>query len=254
MSAVLEFDNLHYTFPGSDTPALRGASLRIEAGRRIALLGRNGAGKSTLFLHGNGILRPAAGQVRLNKRPLEYTRRGLLHVRRQVGLIFQNPDDQLFSASVRQDISFGPLNLGLSVDETRRRVAEAADLCGVSDLLDRPTHALSGGQKTRVALAGVLAMRPDILLVDEATSGLDPWMRQQVFDIFDRLVERGATVALATHDLDAAQYWADTVAVMDEGRVIAVAPSAQIFADPELRALLGPVEARGERREVRGER
>lgn len=240
MSAVLEFDNLHYTFPGSDTPALRGASLRIEAGRRIVLLGRNGAGKSTLLLHGNGILRPTVGQVRLNGALLEYSRRSLLRVRRLVGLVFQNPDDQLFSASVLQDISFGPLNLGLSMDEVRRRVAEAADLCGVSDLLERPTHALSGGQKTRVALAGVLAMGPDILLVDEATSGLDPWMRWQVFDIFDRLVERGATVVLATHDLDAAQRWADTVVVMNEGRVIAVAPSAQVFADPELQSLLGP--------------
>lgn len=244
MSIVLEFDNLHYTFPGSDAPALCGASLRIEGGRRIALLGRNGAGKSTLFLHGNGILRPVAGQVRLNGMPLEYTRRDLLRVRRQVGLVFQNPDDQLFSASVRQDISFGPLNLGLSTDEVRRRMAEAADLCGVSDLLDRPTHALSGGQKTRVALAGVLAMEPDILLVDEATSGLDPWMRQQVFDIFDRLVERGATVALATHDLDAAQHWADTVVIMSEGRVIAAVPSAQVFGDPELRALAGPAGGR----------
>ncbi len=241
MSAVLEFDNLHYTFPGSDMPALRGASLRIEAGRRIVLLGRNGAGKSTLLLHGNGILRPTAGQVRLNGALLEYSRRGLLRVRRLVGLVFQNPDDQLFSASVLQDISFGPLNLGLSMDEVRRRVAEAADLCGVSNLLERPTHALSGGQKTRVALAGVLAMGPDILLVDEATSGLDPWMRRQVFDIFDRLVERGATVVLATHDLDAARHWADTVVVMNEGRVIAVAPSAQVFADPELQSLLGPV-------------
>lgn len=245
MSAVLEFDNLHYTFPGSDTPALCGASLRIETGRRIALVGRNGAGKSTLLLHGNGILRPSAGQVRLNGEPLEYTRRGLLRVRRQVGLVFQNPDDQLFSASVRQDISFGPLNLGLSIDEAHRRVAEAADLCGVSDLLDRPTHALSGGQKTRVALAGVLAMRPDILLVDEATSGLDPWMRQQIFDIFNQLVERGAAVALATHDLDAAQHWADIVVIVSEGRVAVAAPSAQIFADPELRALLGPVGKHG---------
>lgn len=240
MSALIEFDNLHYTFPGSRMPALRGATLRIEAGQRIVLLGRNGAGKSTLLLHANGILRPAAGQVRLNGKPLEYTRRGLLMVRRQVGVVFQNPDDQLFSASVRQDISFGPLNLGLSIDEVRHRVAAAADLCGVGDLLDRPTHALSGGQKTRVALAGVLAMGPDILLVDEATSGLDPWMRRQIFAIFNRLVERGTTVVLATHDLDAAQHWADTVVVMHEGRVAVAAPATKVFTDPELRAQVGP--------------
>jgi cobalt transport protein ATP-binding subunit len=217
MSALLEFDDLHYTFPGSAIPALRGASLSIASGQRIALLGRNGAGKSTLLLHANGILRPAAGQVRLDGAPLEYTRRGLLRVRRQVGLVFQNPDDQLFSASVLQDISFGPMNLGLSITEVRRRVAEATDLCGISNLLDRPTHALSGGQKSLVALAGVLAMAPRILLVDETTSGLDPWMRHQIFAIFDRLVEQGVTVLLATHDLTVARQWADTVVVMHEG-------------------------------------
>ncbi len=245
MSVLLEFDDLYYTFPGSDTPALRGASLRVEQQRRIVLLGRNGVGKSTLLLHGNGLLRPTAGQVRLNGKPLDYSRRGLLDIRRRVGIVFQNPDDQLFSASVLQDISFGPLNLGLSRAEVRQRVAEAADLCDVTDLLDRPTHALSMGQKTRVALAGVLAMMPDALLVDEATSGLDPWMRQQVFGIFDRMVERGATVVLATHDLEAARRWADIVVVMDRGRVVAAAPPGDVFADPDLRRLIGPVEQNG---------
>jgi cobalt/nickel transport system ATP-binding protein len=240
MSALLEFDDLHYTFPGSDIPALRGASLSIAIGQRIALIGRNGAGKSTLLLHANGILRPAAGQVRLEGAPLEYTRRGLLRVRRQVGLVFQNPDDQLFSASVLQDISFGPMNLGLSITEVRRRVAEAADQCGIGNLLDRPTHALSSGQKSLVALAGVLAMAPRILLVDETTSGLDPWMRHQIFAIFDRLVEQGVTVLLATHDLTVARQWADTVVVMHEGRVVASAPPMQVFADPDLRVLVGP--------------
>ena len=240
MSALLEFDDLHYTFPCSDIPALRGASLSIAIGQRIALIGRNGAGKSTLLLHANGILRPAAGQVRLDGAPLEYTRRGLLRVRRQVGLVFQNPDDQLFSASVLQDISFGPMNLGLSIADVRRRVAEAADLCGISNLLDRPTHALSGGQKSLVALAGVLAMAPRVLLVDETTSGLDPWMRHQIFAIFDRLVEQGVTVLLATHDLTVARQWADTVVVMHEGRVVASAPPMQVFADPDLRVLVGP--------------
>ena len=240
MSALLEFDDLHYAFPGSAIPALRGASLSIATGQRIALLGRNGAGKSTLLLHANGILRPAAGQVRLEGAPLEYTRRGLLRVRRQVGLVFQNPDDQLFSASVLQDISFGPMNLGLSIADVRRRVAEAADLCGISNLLDRPTHALSGGQKSLVALAGVLAMAPRVLLVDETTSGLDPWMRHQIIAIFDRLVEQGVTVLLATHDLTVARQWADTVVVMHEGRVVASAPPMQVFADPDLRVLVGP--------------
>lgn len=243
MISVLEWENVHYTFPSASAPALRGASLRLEAGRRVALLGRNGAGKSTLLLHANGILRPSAGEVRVAGTPLDYSRRGLLTARRQVGLVFQNPDDQLFSASVAQDISFGPLNLGLSVNEARRRLAEAAELCDVTDLLERPTHALSGGQKTRVALAGVLAMEPQVILADEAIAGLDPWMRRQVFAIFNRLVGQGVTVLLATHDLEVARHWADDVAVMDAGRVIVAAPPAQVFADPALRELLGPVSA-----------
>jgi cobalt/nickel transport system ATP-binding protein len=243
MNAVLEWDNLYFTFPGAAAPALRGATLRLERGRRVVLLGRNGAGKSTLLLHANGILRPSAGAVRVGGAPLEYSRRGLLATRRQVGLVFQSPDDQLFSASVAQDISFGPLNLGLSIDETRQRVATAAELCAVTDLLDRPTHALSGGQKTRVALAGVLAMEPRVILADEATAGLDPWMRRQVFAIFNRLVGQGTTVLLATHDLDVARHWADLVAVMDAGQVVVAAPPAHVFADPALCELLGPVSA-----------
>jgi cobalt/nickel transport system ATP-binding protein len=242
MAALLELENLHYSFPGFDTPALRGASLRLEAGQRVALLGRNGAGKSTLLLHANGILRPAAGEVRVAGAPLVYTRRGLLAARRQVGLVFQNPDDQLFSASVAQDISFGPLNLGLDPVEARRRVAAAAELCDVSDLLDRPTHALSGGQKTRVALAGVLAMEPLIILADEVTAGLDPWMRRQVFTIFNRLVAQDTTVLLATHDVGVVQHWADLAVIMDAGRVVVAAPPAQTLANSELRRLLGPSE------------
>lgn len=240
MNPVLEWHELSFRFSGATAPALCGASLRLEEGQRVALLGRNGAGKSTLLLHANGILRPTAGEVRIAGTPLDYSRRGLLIARRQVGMIFQNPDDQLFSASVAQDISFGPLNLGLDAAETRQRVATAAALCEVSDLLDRPTHALSGGQKTRVALAGVLAMAPRVILADEATAGLDPWMRRQVFTIFNQLAATGVTVLLATHDLEVARNWADSVAIMDAGRVVAVAPPEQIFADPTLRRLIGP--------------
>lgn len=241
MTPVLEWVDIHYRFPASSTLALCGATLRLEAGQRTVLLGRNGAGKSTLLLQANGILRPSRGHVRVAGVPLDYSRRGLQAARRQVGLVFQNPDDQLFSASVAQDISFGPLNLGLSVAEARQRVAAAAARCAITDLLDRPTHALSGGQRTRVALAGVLAMEPRIILADEVTSGLDPWIRQQVFAVFNRLVAEGVSVVLASHDLEVARHWADLVAVMDAGRVVAAAPPYHIFADPALRELLGPV-------------
>ncbi len=231
MTALLELDALSYAYPGYTTPVLDGVTLRLEAGQKVALIGRNGSGKSTLLLHGNGILRPQRGQVRVGGQPMSYNQRALREWRRQVGLLLQSPDDQLFSASVAQDISFGPLNLGLSTQEARQRVEAAADLCGVSDLLERPTHALSGGEKARVALAGVLAMEPLVLLADEALANLDPWMRQQVIALFGHLVAQGKTVLLATHDLHMARTWAGRVVVLDGGRVVADGPPQHIFSD-----------------------
>ncbi len=242
MSAILTFTAVGYRFPASPLAALRDVSLQIEAGQRIALLGRNGAGKSTLLLLASGLIRPHQGEIRLNGAPIDYSRQGLRALRQQVGLVMQSPDDQLFSATVRQDISFGPLNLGWSEERTRRAVAEAADLCAVTDLLDRPTHALSGGQKARVALAGALAMGPRCLLIDEATSGLDLWARQQMVQVFDRLAAQGCTVVLATHDLALVRRWADHVIVLEAGNVAATAPAAQVWADPALRALIAPAE------------
>jgi cobalt/nickel transport system ATP-binding protein len=162
-----------------------------------------------------------------------------LELRHHVGIIFQNPDDQLFSASVAQDISFGPLNLGLSQAETRRRVQSVAELCDIVSLLDRPTHALSGGEKARVALAGVLAMEPSLLIADEVTANLDPWMRRQLFTIFQQLVAQGKTIVLATHEIEFARDWADIVVVMEAGSVIAAAAPDRIFADQELMARTG---------------
>lgn len=220
MILVLEADHLFYRYPGYDDYALRGTSLCLLSGQKVALMGRNGSGKSTLMLHCNGILRPERGEVRVAGVPMKYDRRSLQQWRQQVGLIFQQPDDQLFSASVLQDISFGPLNLGLSHDEARQKVAMVADLCNVTNLLDRPTHALSGGEKARVALAGVLAMEPKVILADEVTASLDPWMRRQVFAIFDQLVAQGKTIVLSTHDIHMAQAWADALVVMENGVVV----------------------------------
>ncbi|MDW8100923.1 MAG: ABC transporter ATP-binding protein [Anaerolineae bacterium] len=234
---LLELDSLVYRYPGRTELALAGASLRVSAGERMAIIGSNGSGKSTLLLHANGTLRPSGGQVRFAGKPVSYDRRGLLMLRRHVGIVFQNPDEQLFSASVAQDISFGPLNLGLDAKAARRRVEEAAELCGITHLLDRPTHALSGGEKTCVALAGVLAMNPQVIIADEVTSGLDPWMRDQVLAIFDRLARQGKAIVLSTHDLDVAWRWADQVAFMQAGRVLFVTPPKQMFTNPTILAL-----------------
>jgi cobalt/nickel transport system ATP-binding protein len=240
MTPALSFADLHFRYPGAATASLRGASFELPSACRAVLLGANGSGKSTLLLHGNGILRPDRGEVRVEGTPVRYDARGLTSLRSRVGLVLQQPDDQLFSASVAQDISFGPLNLGLDEAQARERVAEAAALCGVTELLDRPTHALSGGQKARVALAGVLAMAPKVLLADEVLGGLDPWMQHQALAIFDQLVSRGVAVLLSTHDLELARRWPDLAIVMAEGRVLAVDTPARIFADPGLRAALGP--------------
>lgn len=237
--SLLEVEDLHYGYPGQQRLALQGVNLSLSAGVKVALLGRNGSGKSTLILHCNGILQPSRGVVRFAGRVVTYQRAALLELRRQVGVIFQNPDDQLFSASVAQDISFGPLNLGLSQAEARRRVQAVAELCEITELLERPTHALSGGEKARVALAGVLAMEPALLLADEVTANLDPWMRRQLFTIFQRLVTQGKTIVLATHDVEFARYWADLVVVMEAGRVIAADTAATIFANQELMAQTG---------------
>ena len=236
---ILQFERVRYTYPGHTAPALDDLSLALPRGQRIVILGHNGAGKSSLFLHCNGILRPDAGVVRFDGQPIDYARRRLLDLRRRIGVVFQDADDQLFSASVQQDISFGPLNLGLSDAEVRRRVYVAAEQCDLRHLLERPTHALSGGEKARAALAGVLAMEPDVLLVDEPTASLDPLMRRQVFTIFQDLSEQGKTIILATHELELARHWADFIVVMHAGRAIGAGPRAQILADPLLLARIG---------------
>lgn len=234
MKPTLEFDEVYYRYAGQKQYALHGLNLALPPGENIALIGRNGAGKSTFFLHCNGLYRPQSGQVRFAGQPLAYDRFSLKQLRQHVGIVFQNADDQLFSASVAQDISFGPLNLGLSQAEVHYRVQMAADLCDIAGLLDRPTHALSGGEKARVALAGVLAMDPEILISDELLASLDPWVRLRILDIFARLRERGKTVIAATHDFKVVRRWASYVIVMDAGRAVFAGTPDQLLADQDL--------------------
>ena len=240
MKSILKLEGVHYSYPGALKPALRGIDLSLRRGEKVAVLGRNGSGKTTLFLHCNGILRPDQGRVYLAENQVRYDRGSLRELRRQVGIVFQNPDDQLFSASVMQDVSYGPLNLGLSQAEARRAVEVAAEQCGIVDLLERPTHALSGGQKARVALAGVLAMEPSVIIVDEVISSLDPWMRDQILRILHDLAVGGKAVVLATHDLALARYWADVVAILEGGRLLAIDKAEAVFSSESLVARLGP--------------
>ncbi|SOE02025.1 energy-coupling factor ABC transporter ATP-binding protein [Blastococcus haudaquaticus] len=201
-------------------PVLDGASLTVPAGRRLAVLGANGSGKTTLLRCLSGALRPAAGTVALDGVPLEHSRRGLRAHRQEVQLVLQDPDDQLFSASVAQDVSFGPLNLGLPEDDVRARVAEALALLAVDSLAARPTHQLSFGERKRVAIAGAVAMRPCVLLLDEPTAGLDPSAVAETLAALARLQEHDSTVVMSTHDVDLALRWADEVAVVVDRAVV----------------------------------
>lgn len=230
----LRFEDVVYSYPGIATPALSGVSAELRPGERVALVGPNGGGKSTFMLIANGILKPYSGTLFLDEQPVRYDRPGLVSLRHIVGVVFQNPEDQLFSASVMQDLSLGPLNLGLSESEARQRVLEVAELCGLSKLLDRPTHALSGGEKARAALAGILAMEPLYLFADEITNSLDPWMRVQIVNIFDQWVSQGHTVILSTHDWNLAASWAQTVLWIEKGRVLRQGPPAEVFAGQEM--------------------
>jgi cobalt/nickel transport system ATP-binding protein len=221
MIPIFEFKDIYYQYPAqAGRHALKGFSVAIPEGEKVAVVGRNGSGKSTFFLHCNGLYRPDSGIVYFKGEPLTYDRKSLKWLRQQVGLVFQNPDDQLFSASVAQDISFGPLNLGLDEAEARRRVQEAAEICGITDLLERPTHALSGGEKARVALAGVLAMEPEVLVADEPLASLDPWVRLTIFDILQKIYDQGKTILMATHNLSVVRYWSSYVVVLEAGRTV----------------------------------
>ncbi|RBY84275.1 energy-coupling factor ABC transporter ATP-binding protein [Blastococcus sp. TF02A-26] len=214
---------------------LDGASLTVPAGRRLALLGANGSGKTTLLRCLSGALEPAAGTIAVDGARLQHSRRGLRAHRQEVQLVLQDPDDQLFSASVAQDVSFGPLNLGLTEDAVRERVAEALALLAVDGLAARPTHQLSYGERKRVAIAGAVAMRPCVLLLDEPTAGLDPSAVAEALAALTRLEESGTTVVMSTHDVDLALRWADEVAVVVDRRVVQGDPAAML-GDDELLA------------------
>ena len=235
---LLTVQNVSYRYPDG-TPALDNCSLKVRRGSRTAVLGTNGAGKTTMFLHLNGILRPSAGQVLCSGVPLDYSRAGMKKLRSLVGLVFQNPDSQLFSASVREDVSFGPMNMGLPEREVRMRVEEALLAVGMTESADRPVHNLSYGQKKRVCIAGVLAMKPEIVVLDEPMAGLDAAMQEELLTVLNRLHSAGMTIIIATHDLDFAYGWADDGIVMEAGRLLTQGAPAEILLRDDVQNALG---------------
>lgn len=235
---ILRADELRHQYDGG-VLALDGLSLVVHAGVRHALVGANGAGKTTLFLHLNGTLRPQSGSVFIDGYAADYSRAGLTAWRQVVGLVFQNPDDQLFAGTVQQDVSFGPFNLGLTEPEVRERVDEALDSLGIMHLRDRPTHMLSFGQKKRASIAGAVAMRPRVLIVDEPLSGLDPSGQEHFLEVLHDLHAHGTTIVIATHDMSLAYEWADEVSIMDAGRIVSQGPPSTVMADSDLLSSCG---------------
>lgn len=231
--ALIEVEALSYTYPAG-SEALHDLSLSISAGSRVALVGPNGSGKSTLLRHLNGLLQPTRGRIRFRGEALRYERPALRALRQQVGLIFQDPEDQLFAATVGEDIGFGPLNLGLAPSEVKRRIASAAAATDIVDLLDRPLHTLSAGQKARAAVAGVLAMTPTVILADEPLANLDPPTQTRLLRLFDRLANSGCIILLATHDLEQAYSWADSVIALKAGRLLTQGSAYEAFGNADL--------------------
>lgn len=214
---IIEINNLTYTY-SDGTIALRDISINIENNKRVAILGSNGCGKSTLLQHLNGLLLPQEGSVKIKGISVEKAQ--LYHIRKVVGLVFDNPDDQLFATTVYDDIAFGPRNLGYEKDKVEEVVNKALDLVNIRELKDKQPFNLSFGQKKKVAIAGVLAMEPNIIVFDEPFSGLDPRSLEQFLSILDALHSMGSTIIITTHDVDIAYEWGDECIILNNGKVL----------------------------------
>jgi len=225
---IVEAKNVSYMYPSSNQ-GIHNISFRITHGESVAVVGANGAGKSTLLQHLNGFLMPDEGTIRIGDFPL--TKGTIMDVRRTVGMVFQDPDDQLFMPTVFDDVAFGPLNLGLPPEEVKKRVRESLIRVGSDHLGDRPAYRLSGGEKRAVAIASVLAMSPDILVMDEPSSNLDPLARQRLIDL---LLTFKHTKIIATHDLDLAVDVCERIIVLHKGLVTADGSTREIFQDKKL--------------------
>ena len=230
---MLEVKNIKYSY-NTKYQALKGVSLKVNKGEMVALLGKNGAGKSTLFLHLNGIYEPDEGQVFIDGEELKYDKKSLLKFRQKVGIVFQNPDDQIFAPTVEEDVAFGPLNLGLEMEEVQDRVQEALKRVGMEGFEKTAPHHLSGGQKKRVAIAGILAMKPEIMVLDEPTAGLDPQGVTNLSKLLNELNDEGITIIISTHEVDLVPNYANRVFVLVDGLLIDEGTPKEIFSRPEI--------------------
>ncbi|WP_400220340.1 energy-coupling factor ABC transporter ATP-binding protein [Methanobrevibacter smithii] len=229
----LSTENLSFTYPDG-TRALKNINIEIEKGEKVAIIGPNGAGKSTLFSHFNGLTEPTSGCVKIEGKPISFEKDELLKVRQKVGIVFQDPNDQLFAPTVKEDIAFGPMNLGLSYDKVEKRVEDALKMVGMENYEDKTPHHLSGGQQKRIAIAGIIAMKPELMILDEPTAGLDPDGVEKVLNIMNQLNEEGMTLIISSHDIDMISKYADKIFVLYNGEIIESGNKNKIFSDMEL--------------------
>ncbi len=231
---LFKTENLTHIY-SDGTLALDEVNLSFDKAERIALLGTNGSGKTTLLNHLNGILKPTSGRVLFNDEPLKYDAKSLLELRRRVGFVFQDPNDQLFAPTVKQDVAFGPLNLGHSNEKVKTVVEESLKIVGMSECSEKPPHFLSLGQKKLVALAGVLAMEPQVIILDEPTSNLDPRATIEILHLLFRLnKEKGISLLLATHDVDMVPLLATKMYVLNKGKLVCEGTPRESFSNGEL--------------------
>lgn len=231
-SIILEARDIRYRYPRG-MEAIRGISFHIRKKEKIALVGPNGAGKSTLLMMFNGMIRPDSGLMLFDNQPVRYDTASLCVLRKRVGFVLQNPDRQIIAPTVYQDVAFGPTNLGYSVPEVRDAVTQALRHVGLEGFERRPPHQLSGGEKKRVAIAGVLAMDPDMLVFDEPTSGLDPSGSEDIMELLDELNNEGKTIIISTHDVELAYPWADRAILMLGGKILQEDIPELAFGNPE---------------------
>jgi cobalt/nickel transport system ATP-binding protein len=231
-SIILEARDIRYRYPRG-LEAIQGISFHIRKGEKIAIVGPNGAGKSTLMLMFNGMIHPDSGVMLFDNEPIRYDRASLRMLRKRVGFVLQNPDRQIIAPTVYQDVAFGPTNLGYSDDEVKDAVERALGRVGLAGFERRPPHHLSGGEKKRVAIAGVLAMDPDLLVFDEPTSGLDPSGSEDIMELLDELNIQGKTIIISTHDIELAYPWADRAILLLQGKILQEDIPDLAFARPE---------------------
>lgn len=231
---IIDIKKLTYAYE-LGKPVLNDLNMAVEKGSVTAILGGNGAGKSTLFLNINGVLKPDSGSILIDGVRCDYSKKSLRELRKKIGLVFQDPNDQLFASIVKKDVAFGVLNLGISNDEADRRAKDAMVRTGIAHLADTPVHFLSFGQKKRAAIAGVLAMEPEVIILDEPTAGLDPKGVSEILHLLKEIKDtRGITVIIATHDMEIVPLYCDYAYVMDGGSVITHGKPDDIFGQADL--------------------